>query len=556
MTGWETMVCAALVGTVAASRVPGPHQLELLDEPLLVVRHPDGKLSGWLVRGPADHQVVAARSSTDNGESWDQPKDVLALPAGPGQWLGVEPLLNRDGEMHLFLLRWGQPGTVTAGEGERVLVGQLLDTRLDIWHARSHDGQSRWDTPRLIWKGYTGALNSVIQMAKGRIVLPFSYLTSRNWANRGGGPGEWTFMGQYDCTCVYSDDAGDTWSLADSVRTPVPDIVSAYGAVEPVVIQRLDGRVWMVIRTQLGRLYESFSPDGARWSVPRPTELLSSDSPVGMVRLDDRRLVMFWNNCLRFPYAYGGRHLIHAAISSDDGLTWRGFREVARDPRRTSTPPPNGDFGTAYPFPVVANDGQVIYCTGQGAGRVLLMRLDPDWLLEPWHVADFARREDEWQRFGTRGVDVIPNPDRPDARVLCLRKPEADWPAGATWNFPSGRSGRLEVRLMANARCQDLLVGLTDHFSVPFDDEDEFHNLYNLRLGLTGIDVKPGRWHELELRWRGTERECTVKLDGRTVSTLPLLRETLGACYLRLRSLADGTDRAGWLVASAEVEVE
>ena len=457
--------------------------------------------------------------------------------------------------MHLFLLRYGQPGTVAQGEGERVLVGQLLGTRLDIWYARSHHGRTRWDAPRMIWKGYTGALNSVIQTAAGRILLPFSFLTDRTWANRGEGLDKWTFTGQFDCVVAHSADGGANWALSQSLRTPVPDIVSAYGAVEPVVLELLDGRVWMLIRTQQGRLYQSFSPDGTDWSQPEPTELLSSDSPVGLVRLADGRIVLLWNNCLRFPYAYGGRHVIHAAVSADEGKTWQGFREVARDPRRHEPPPPDGDFGTAYPFPAVDAEGKVIYCTGQGAGRVLLMRLDPQWLLERRQTSDFTHRADEWHHFGTRGVELIAHPQEKRRKVLSLRKTDNDWPAGVTWNFPAGKSGRMKLRLQASPGAGPLLLGLTDHFSVPFDLEDGYNNLYNLHLGPGGLDVAPGDWHDLTLEWSESTRTCEATLDGSPVATLPLRRETLGACYLRLRSLSEGTDPAGWLLQSAAVEV-
>ncbi len=144
-----------------------------------------------------------------------------------------------------------------------------------------------------------------------------------------------------------------------------------------MVLELEDRRVWMLMRTQMGRIYESFSDDGASWSKPRPSRFISSDSPAGILRLDDGRIVLFWNNCLRFPYAYGGRHVIHAAISDDDGDTWRGYREVGRDPLRNEPPPTKGDFGTAYPFPATTADNAVIVRTGQGEGRVRVIRMDP-----------------------------------------------------------------------------------------------------------------------------------------------------------------------------------
>src|SRR4029079_4003474 len=176
---------------------------------------------------------------------------------------------------------------------------------------------------------------------------PISYRTNRNWGNRGSGFDAYTYTGQFDSSALYSDDNGNTWIQSESVlRTPTPDIETIEGAVEPVVLELKDGRVWMLIRTQMGRFYQSFSADGGNtWSSTVPTSLISSDSPPGLVRLSDGRIVMILNRCLRFPYAYGGRHVLHAAISNDEGRSWHGYREVVRDPLRDQPPPPSGDFG-------------------------------------------------------------------------------------------------------------------------------------------------------------------------------------------------------------------
>src|SRR5262249_32104977 len=157
------------------------------------------------------------------------------------------------------------------------------------------------------------------------------------------------------------DDGGATWSQSPAeLKVPTPNLY-AYGGVEPVVLQLKDGRVWMLIRTQMGRFYESFSPDGIAWSPPRATALGSSDSPAGLIRLKDGRILLFSNDCRRFPYAIGGRQVLHAAISRDEGRTWRGWREVLRDPHADQPPPPTGDHGAAYPYPTLTRDGRVLF---------------------------------------------------------------------------------------------------------------------------------------------------------------------------------------------------
>jgi hypothetical protein len=45
---------------------------------------------------------------------------------------------------------------------------------------------------------------------------------------------------------------------------------------------------------------------------------------------------------------YTIRHLLHAAVSLDDGKNWQGHREIYRDPLMQETPPARGDIGVAY----------------------------------------------------------------------------------------------------------------------------------------------------------------------------------------------------------------
>jgi hypothetical protein len=552
---------------IAAAGDVSPQPLKLPDDAhSMFVRLTDGTLMGigqrarTTVEGEAE-TTVSARYSKDNGASWGDETALFPAPSGPGDWSFVQALVDRDGELHTFFMI-GQSGVAAdGGEGERPLVGQLSAARIDIGYVRSFEGRTRWSKPRVLWIGYTGALNSVIQMDSGRILLPFSYLTSRTWGNRGDGLAAFTFMGQYNCTVIYSDDGGETWSLGTDLMTPVPDIVSAYGAVEPVVVQLPDGRVWNLIRTQTGRFWESFSQDGANWTEPQPTNILSSDSPAGLVRLSGGRLVLFWNNCLRYPYAYGGRQVLHAAISEDSGRTWRGFREVGRDPFRNEAPPSGHDYGTAYPFPMLANDDKVIFVSGQGQGRVMRKMLNPAWLYESQQKADFGVRAEEWSTFGTRGATIVTHPSEPDRKVLDIRKIEEAWPASAVWNFPAGAAGRLKMRLFLRKDFQGGLISLTDHFSTPYDLEDHFHSVHNLWIGAEGElsgggSLTPSQWHTLELAWNDKEQSCEVLVDDEPVGRLPVVRSSPNVCYLRLRATADKTDTAGFLVESVEVAVD
>ncbi len=564
---WHAAVFALLaiytsIAAPLASANP-PQPLPKLENGILFGRLKSGKLIG--VFQPRTITVVApevmARYSTDNGASWSEPTLLFTLPAQFAGWGVGELLVDHDDELHMFLMSPGAAGVAASrGEQNRPLVGELVGSRLDIGYVRSSSHRTAWSRPRVLWIGYTGALNSVIQMDNGTILLPFSFLTKRSWGSRVEGVAAFTYMGQYDCTVLYSSDGGATWQLGDRLMTPAPDIVSAYGGVEPVVVQLKDGRVWMLIRTQMGRFWESFSRDGAHWSEARPTAILSSDSPAGLVRLSDGRIVLLWNNCLRFPYAYGGRQILHAAISEDSGRTWRGYREVGRDPLRNEHPSIEGDYGTAYPFPALANHDKVIFTSGQGKGRSIRALLDPAWLYETSQTADFSVRAEEWSFFGTRGVEIVADQERPGAKLLSIRKTEETWPAAAVWNFPAGAVGRLRLQIKLNPGFAGGLIGVTDHFSTPFDFEDRYNNLYDLWIGpggrlAPGKRLETGRWHEIELAWNADKQSCDVILDGRKAITLPVIRASRNACYLRLSSTAERKDPAGFVIRSVTVDV-
>jgi hypothetical protein len=142
--------------------------------------------------------------------------------------------------------------------------------------------------------------------------------------------------------------------------------------------------------------------------------------------------------------------------------------------------------------------------------------------------------------------------------VLCIRKPDEDWPAGAVWNFPAGKRGQLRIRLQLPRGFAGAVVGITDHFSVAFDEQDVFHNVFNLHLlPLAQANrFQEGKWHDLTFNWDcDNQRLCTVLLDGQPVEKLTIKRETPGPSYLRLRSTAVGKDPAGFRVESVAVDV-
>jgi hypothetical protein len=479
---------------------------------------------------------------------------LFPLDTSIGGWSLQNTFLDRDGELQI--LASNDANTIRDRK-------PFYEIRFDIWHMRSRDGRSTWNPPVKAWQGYAGSLLDFLQLKDGRVIVPFCYLTPRTWAQRGSGFDQYTYMGRFSSSAAYSDDNGQTWKTSPTeLKEPVPQIGDD-GGIEPSVLELKNGRLWMLIRTQNGLFYESYSDDrGATWGHPVPTGILSSDSPCSLTRLDDGRVVMIWNNTLRYPYANGGRAVLHAAVSENDGRSWRGYREVAANPLAVEPPPPHGDHGVTYTVPALTHSGKLItsLSTGPGGGTYVL-RVDPEWLYATTRRDDFAAGLHGWTSFGTHGVGLEADPDNPGRQILAIRKPDVDWPAGTVWNFPAGRRGVLRLRLRIEPRFVGALVGITDHFSVAFDEQDRFCNVYNLAIGANGAVegggfVEPGRWHDLAFEWDCIDqRRCAIHVNGRPLTQVIMRRETAGPCYLRVRSTALSQDPAGLKIASVNADV-
>lgn len=454
------------------------------------------------------------------------------------------------------------------------MFGALPNTKIlekgsmSPFHAVTDAQASAWQPPSLVLSAFVGSLmpRAAVQLASGRLILAFG---DRIPGSSRGDP-----FGQYEIASAHSDDGGRIWKESNRLRLAKPAdydwLVRYNGPGEPSLETLRDGRVWMLLRTPTGRLYETFSPDGTSWPEPRPSPFYSSDSPATTVRLPDGAIVLLWNNASRAAYCdlgkpvYGGRDALSAAISHDDGQTWHGFREVYLDPNRDKTPPPEGDRGTAYPRAGVLPDGKIEIITGQHEARGRLI-VDPRWLEETSATDDFRtglERWHTWKAFGPSvkmwrdrksGPTLIPHPDQPGEKVLYIRRPPQEEPDGAVWNFPAGRAGEISLRLRFGVGSAGLGIALNDCFYDPIDIRGSKSAQY--RVGFTPdggegfIPVTPDAWHDVVLRWDVDAKSADVLLDGVVMTKIPLEHASAhGPCYLRLRSLALETDEVGTLV--------
>lgn len=526
---------------------PAPHHSKAVREPAIVksaasneatmIRRSSGELVIFFINRPGDANKMMVIRSHDDGISWSEPAVAFDLP---GQAYYANQVLEDDqGTLHVVFHLFSSGANGYRGR------------HLDLWHTQKRL-DADWEKPKKIYDGYVGSMRGFIQLSNGRLLLAFARAMPAREQKPAPGAADY---GWNETIACYSDDHGDTWELSPgTVNIEVdPTNITRYGGVEPAIIQLTDGRVWMLVRTNKGQLYESFSGDGgSTWSQPQPTPFISSDSPATLLRLGDGRLVILWSANQRYDdqrsYANGGREVLHAAISSDDGKTWKGFREVLVSPVSSAE---KGDRGTAYPSAVENSGGKVVFVSGQAEERAIVM-FDPDWLADRAAGDDFRKGFVQWTFFGIDAGFSLDMPARGKKKALCVQ-PQASAGHAAVWNFPAAESGQLTLHFYTTDANPGIELALTDHFSVSHDTLAAKHAV--VRFSLPESKISGSGKLKVEITWDNQRGDAHIKVNGKPAGTAAFSRITdFGLNYLRVGKAS--TAPGGYYLTSVKFEAK
>ena len=463
--------------------------------------------------GNADQVMVLQK----NLNGWSESEVAFQIPGQAYYALQVVTSRNEDlvCVFHLF------------GKGDKGYKGR----HLDLWVNRRVN--NKWGTPFKIFEGYVGAIRGLRKLESGRLLLSFGKAVPERETQPTGNIRD---FGWNSVQTMYSDDGGLTWaSSSNDLEIEIDNSkVTRYGAIEPEIIEREDGSVWMLIRTTRGRLFQSISWDqGETWTDPEATDFISSDSPACLLRLKDGRMVIFWNSCQRWDnprsYAMGGREVLHAAISADDGVTWEGFREVANSPDLEIS---QGDRGTAYPSAEEMENGNIILVTGQGEGKGIY-KIDPNWL-------EAKIQHFEYDNFGHLNLVNSTQVQQVKRLVYGVHYPKMNSKGEWVVNFPLASEGILKVEMFPNRDFETLTFALTDHFSIPADSMASRHAVFSYKVHkseianhLVGIpDIK------FELKWglgNPGKSNLEISVNNRPIGSIKMRRNPeMGLNYLRI----------------------
>lgn len=290
--------------------------------------------SGGTGEGPDNFVVLV--TSGDDGKSWSKVKLVIDPP---GLVRAFDPCLWHDPQGRLWLF-WAQGVS-------------WWDGRAGVWAIvtkNSGDEKPKWSAPRRICNGIM--MNKPTVLSSGEWLLPVAV-----WKRPASGLKNMAHAhnlgGETGANVVCSTDKGKTWKFRGGAQVPkrVFD--------EHMVIERRDGSLWTLVRTEYG-IGESVSSDrGKTWSDGQPSGIPHVNSRFFIRRLASGKLLLVTHEP---PDKKTRSHLI-AHLSDDDGKTWRGG--LILDERT----------GVSYPDGVQAPDGTiyVIYDFARTAEKQILM---------------------------------------------------------------------------------------------------------------------------------------------------------------------------------------
>lgn len=256
----------------------------------------------------SDHATayLAARTSTDGGQTWSAEDQVILPNEGGMNVMSVSLLRLQNGKIALFYLR------------KNSTQDCIPMMRISEDEAQSWGDPIPCITDR---EGYFVLNNDrVIQLDNGRLLLSVA---------KHNAPGEeWSGKGRI--YCYYSDDSGMTWHSSEEVPNPNEVVLQ-----EPGLVALKDQSILMYIRSSAGTQCFSYSNDGGQtWSEIQKSQLISPLSPAVIERIPETGdLLAVWNNNLSTnPDKAKQRTPQTIAISKDEGRSWQKIKHIETDP--------------------------------------------------------------------------------------------------------------------------------------------------------------------------------------------------------------------------------
>lgn len=240
----------------------------------------------------------------------------------------------------------------------------------------SLDGGRTWQDLTKLHDEWTGMNRDMITLKNGDVV----FATMKMFNN----PGRHTVL------TYTSKDNGVTWQASNVLEQPGAPSGDHAGFMESTLEELSDGRLYMLIRTNLDYMYDTYSDDsGLTWSIPQITDIDASSSPGVLKRLKSGRLIFVWNKLYpegrtdfhRMPgdgnlaevEASWHRDELSVMFSEDDGQTWSDPTVIAKNHLHAPSTAENAWDQTkwlSYPHLFEVKPGVLWLTTGHGGLKI------------------------------------------------------------------------------------------------------------------------------------------------------------------------------------------
>ncbi len=293
--------------------------------------------ASWFTGGlkePSPDNTVVLSYSDDGGKTYTAPQ-AIGLPTSDGTRC-FDPTLWIDPKGRLWYV-FNRGNKDTAKHDVWARICDNPDATPPVWGAEFRVG---YDVP------FAFRMNKITVLSTCEWLMPVTHAGEEPIHDWFAGPKQLQGVG-------ISTDEGKTWKLHGALKAPE-------WALECMVTELKDGRLWLLTRTGGGFLWESHSTDkGRTWSEAKASTIASPGSRFFIRRLASSNLLLV--NHFKFK----GRSHLTAQLSADDGATWNDG--LLLDERG----------GVSYPDGVQDKDG-LIWITydrdRNGAGEILLAK--------------------------------------------------------------------------------------------------------------------------------------------------------------------------------------
>ena len=304
--------------------------------------------SSWFTGGPKepspDNEVLLSWSN-DEAKTFTPPL-VMGEPKDGTRCF--DPTLWIDPKGRLWYI-FNRGNKDTAQHDVWARICDAPDAQTPIFGAEFRVG---FDVP------FAFRMNKPTVLSTGEWIMPVTHASqpSHDW---------FPFADQLQGVGISSDE-GKTWKLHGALSMPK-------WALECMITELKDGRLWLLSRTGSGFLWESHSSDkGRTWAEPKATRISNPGSRFFIRRLTSGNLLLINH------YKFKGRSHLYAQLSTNDGQKWN--EGLLLDERS----------GVSYPDGVQDKDG-LIWITydrdRQGAGDILLAKFKEEDVLAGKNVS-------------------------------------------------------------------------------------------------------------------------------------------------------------------------